>query len=113
MKTFINKKIGADDRYQLNSNADYEGGDLNANNLAALDDQHAINNEVSLVKSKVSDDTHIHGLPEFNKYGDLFQDLTKRNNINTFEMDVIEMIITYDSKLAITIVKKDELSFEF
>lgn len=60
----------------------------------------------------MSDDTHIPGLDEFNKYGDLFQDLTKRNHINTFHLDVIEMAITYDSKFALCIVKKDELTFE-
>ena len=60
----------------------------------------------------MSDDTHIAGLDEFNKYGDLFQDLTKRIHINTFHMDVIEMAVSYDSKLAMSIVKKDELYFE-
>jgi hypothetical protein len=105
MKKFINKKIGADDRYQNQ----FEGGGLNADALATLNRQ---NNDPSLsqsmlsrAESRMSDDTHIPGLGEFTKYGDMFQELTKRHKVETFHMDVIEMCITYDSKHVVAISK--------
>jgi len=47
-------------------------------------------------------------LKEFNKYGELFQDLTKRTYIDT-QLEVVNIVITYDSKFCIAIVNdKDE-----
>ena len=62
-------------------------------------------------KSKLSNETRIEGLKEFNKYGDLFQDLTKREHVDT-ELDVINIIITYDSKNCIAIVNDKDEHFE-
>lgn len=67
-------------------------------------------NMVSM-KSKLSNETKIEGLKEFNKYGDLFQDLTKREHVDT-ELDVINIIITYDSKYCIAIVNNKDEHFE-
>jgi hypothetical protein len=63
------------------------------------------------MRSKTSDQTFIEGLKQFNKYGDLFQDLTKRTYIDTI-FDVVSMIITYDSKHAIAIVTESDESFQ-
>ena len=57
-----------------------EGGGLNANDLAKLNkdtnincsDNSDYNGSVRKSKSKFSDSTHIAGLENFNKYGDLF-----------------------------------------
>ena len=56
----------------------------------------------------MSDETNIDGLEAFDKYGPLFKELTKRTYVDT-DMDVISIIITYDSKYCIAIVTaKDE-----
>lgn len=101
----------------------FEGGGLNAEALAALnkknkginhsDDGSAYESEASIRKSKsrLSDSTHIAGLENFNKYGDLFQDLTLRTAVDTV-YDVINVIITYDSQSAIAIVNKKDEHFE-
>jgi hypothetical protein len=101
----------------------FEGGGLNANALAQLNqDNKAINGsdaasdysrEGSLRKSKsrMSDTTHIDGLENFKKYGDLFQDLTLRTAIDT-EFDVINVIITYDSESILAIVNNKDEHFE-
>lgn len=62
-------------------------------------------------KSRLSDSTHIAGLENFNKYGDLFQDLTLRTAVDTFH-DVINVVITYDSQNCIAIVNKKDEHFE-
>jgi len=67
-----------------------EGGGLTADALEALNQETSINASVAggLLKSQKSrggsDETRIEGLKEFNKYGDLFQDLTKREHVDTF-----------------------------
>ena len=117
MKLF-NRKSYESDTYKY-----FEGGGLNAESLAALnrgnkginnsDDGSAYSGEGSLRKSKsrLSDSTHIAGLENFNKYGDLFQDLTLRTAVDTVH-DVINVIITYDSQSAIAIVNKKDEHFE-
>ena len=74
------------------------GGAINASNLASLAGSN-------LLKSRVEDDasTHIEGFKEFEKYGELFQDLTTRSYIPTGK-DIINIIITYDSKHAVAIM---------
>jgi len=59
----------------------------------------------------MSDETRIDGLREFNKYGDLFQDLTRRVHVNT-ELDVVNIIITYDSRFCIVIANDKDEHFE-
>jgi hypothetical protein len=59
----------------------------------------------------MSDSTHIAGLDNFNKYGDLFQDLTLRTAIDTV-YDVINVVITYDSQTCVAIVNKKDEHFE-
>ena len=54
-------------------------------------------------KSKLSDETYIEGLDQFSKYGELFQDLTLRTYVDT-KMDVVQVIITYDSKKCVAII---------
>jgi hypothetical protein len=99
-----------------------EGGGLNAESLAALNKGHGLNNSalgsdvsadqsVKKSKSRLSDSTHIAGLENFNKYGDLFQDLTLRTAIDTI-YDVINVIITYDSKSCVAIVNRKDEHFE-
>tara|TARA_B110000285_G_C15078108_1_gene591907 strand:+ start:162 stop:1631 length:1470 start_codon:yes stop_codon:yes gene_type:complete len=109
-----------------------EGGDglsgLNANALAKFNQQNRnnINNsdagnssyagsepplEKKMTRSKLSDETHIEGLEQFNKYGELFQDLTLRTFIDT-EMDVVQVIITYDSKKCVAIINDKDEHFE-
>jgi hypothetical protein len=104
------------------------GGGLNANSLAKLNKQNRgnINDsdnanssyagsnppfEKKMTRSKMSDETHIEGLEQFNKHGELFQDLTLRTFIDT-EMDVVQVIITYDSKFCIAIVNNKDEHFE-
>lgn len=65
--------------------------------------------------------TVIEGLPEFDKYGRLFQDLTTRQHIDTNtlnselpdrEADVVAMAIAYDSSAALAIVTGGDEHFE-
>jgi hypothetical protein len=62
------------------------------------------------VKSRTSDQTYIEGLKQFNKYGDLFQDLTRRTYVDT-KYDVVSMMITYDSLLGVAIVIENDETF--
>lgn len=62
-------------------------------------------------KSKSSDQTVIEGLKQFNKYGDLFQDLTRRTWVDTL-YDVVSIIITLDSKHCIAIVSMSDECYE-
>ena len=100
-----------------------EGGGLTAANLAKLG-QTGINTSdngsyagsdvdrsVKKTKSRVSDSTHIAGLDNFKKYGDLFQDLTLRSAVDT-GYDVVNVIITYDSKHCVAIVNNKDEYFE-
>ena len=100
----------------------YEGGGLNSESLAKLNKgNRAINGSevsgysgegsVKKSKSRLSDSTYIEGLDNFNKYGDLFQDLTSRTAIDT-EYDVINVIITYDSESILAMVNKKDEHFE-
>jgi hypothetical protein len=100
-----------------------EGGGLNAEALSQLNKGNkAINGSdagsgysgegtISRSKSRISNTTHIAGLDNFNKYGDLFQDLTLRTAIDTV-YDVINLIITYDSMSCVAIVNKKDEHFE-
>ena len=66
----------------------------------------------SMRKSKyVVGDTNIYGLPQFEEYADLFKDLTKRKFVDT-GIDVIQIIITYDSQFAIAICCESDELFE-
>ena len=67
--------------------------------------------EQSRYKSKASEETKIDGLEQFAQYADLFRDLTLRTWVDT-EMDVINIIITYDSKHCIAIVNEKDEYFE-
>ena len=111
-----------DDKFTRNAGSDdnsteCEGGGLNADALKALNDTNNktttdINDsdgnysaaKQSFTKSKYSEDTHIEGQAELNKYGELFQDLTKRTFIDT-HYDVVSMIIAYGSKYCLGILK--------
>lgn len=63
-------------------------------------------------KSRLEDSTHIQGLEAFNIDGnDLFQDLTKRKFIDT-EIDVVSMVIAYDSKRALAICNNKDEEFK-
>lgn len=66
----------------------------------------------SEAESNVSFDTHIPGLGDFNEHDDLFQTLTKRYQLSTGVMDIMEMAISYDSKQAIAICKESESVFQ-
>ena len=59
-----------------------------------------------------SAETHIEGLAQFNEHSELFRDLTLRTYVETGEGDLINGVISYDSKFCIVIVTKDEESFE-
>jgi len=92
-----------------------EGGGstgLDANKLAGLNEEYNKENvqvdkerrsRRRSIASRGSDETRIDGLKQFAEYEDLFSDLTLRNWIDT-EFDVINIIISYDSKHAIAIV---------
>jgi len=56
-------------------------------------------------------DNELVGLEEFDKYGSLFKDLTKRQMIDTV-YSVVNIIITFDSKFCIAIVSQDDEHFE-
>ena len=88
---------------------DYEGGGLTKDALSKL---NAINGSMkkSSLKS-ASEETEIHGLKSFGKHGHLFQDLTKRTFIDT-KIDVVSIIITYDSKHTIAITNDKDEHFE-
>lgn len=81
------------------------GGAINASNLASLAGSN-------VGKSRVEDDTstHIEGFKEFEQYGSLFQDLTSRNYIPTGK-DIVNIIITYDSKHAVAIMSNKHECF--
>jgi len=104
-----NKKVNHD---MLREGLLAEGGGLTADALEMLDKDTAINkSELRRSKSRLSDETVIRGLKEFDKYGPLFQDLTKRTFMDT-NYDVISIIITYDSKNCIAICNKQDEHFE-
>jgi hypothetical protein len=86
---------------------DNSGGMLNAIN----DDKSLAQSTSSMRKSRISNDTSIQGLPQFSQYDELFSDLTKRNFIDT-DIDVVNVIITYDSKYAIAICADSDEHFE-
>ena len=108
-----------------------EGGGLTEGALAKLNEQNratAINDSdgenpglekkptFKRAQSKLSDETKIDGLEEFDKYKNsqgrsLFEDLTVRSFVDT-ELEVINVIITYDSKHAIAIVNHLDEHFE-
>jgi hypothetical protein len=94
-----------------------EGGGLDASKLAQLEtgiNGSGVNNPTYGLKksrSTASDETRIEGLEQFNQYGDLFRDLTLRTWIDTVR-DVISVVITYDSKHAITMVNEGSEHFE-
>ena len=50
------------------------------------------------------------GYKEFDKYGDLFKDLTSKKEVKT-DKDVVQMIISYDSKYAIGILSSEPENF--
>lgn len=54
--------------------------------------------------------TVITGLSQFNESGDgdMFQDLTRREYVNTNEKCVVNIIITYGSKLSIALVYDEQ-----
>ena len=86
---------------------DNSNGMLNAIN----DDKSLAQSTMSMRKSRISNDTSIQGLPQFSQYDELFSDLTKRNFIDT-DIDVVNVIITYDSKYAIAICADSDEHFE-
>ena len=98
-----------------------EGGGLDANALAqlnAINDANSSSNKDpterrSLKKtlSRASDETMIQGLEEFNRYGNLFGDLTTRQYVET-EHDVVNVVITYDSEHTVAIVNDHDEYFE-
>jgi hypothetical protein len=94
-----------------------EGGGLDASKLAQLEtgiNGSGVNDPTYGLKksrSTASDETRIEGLEQFNQYGDLFRDLTLRTWIDT-QKDVINVVITYDSKHAITMVTEGSEHFE-
>jgi hypothetical protein len=89
-----------------------EGGELDA---AALEQFNAINSsgvlKRSTTKSRASDETTIDGLPELKDFTSLFTNLTNRSYIDT-EFDVVQVVITLDSKHAVAIVSEDDSHFE-
>ena len=96
----------------------HEGGTtLDAKSLEKLNKEYALNNsEISrmltgAIRSKLTDETKIQGLEQFNQYGDLFQDLTKRTFVDT-TYDVVSIIITADSKNCVAIVNNQDNYFE-
>lgn len=89
---------------------DYEGGGLTKDSLSKLNAINGSTYRKSSVKS-ASEETEIHGLKQFGKHSQLFQDLTKRTFIDT-RIDVVSIIITYDSKFAIAIVNDKDEHFE-
>ena len=89
-----------------------EGGGLTAANLAQLNGINDSRDEdVASKKSGKSDVTYIEGLKEFNKYGDLFQDLTHRVYVET-DFDVVNIIISQDSKHTVAIVCENDEHFQ-
>ena len=106
LNKFSNKKTS--DSYQA-----YEGGGLTADSLKKLNKGNRINDsdQEDDRKSKASVETQIHGLKLFDKYGPLFADLTKRTFIDT-HLDVISIVISYDSKFCVAIVNNKDEHFE-
>lgn len=58
-----------------------------------------------------SDGVHIDGLKEFGSSQKLFYDLTKRNLIDT-QFSVVSVILTYDSKNSVAIVREHDERWE-
>lgn len=50
----------------------------------------------------------LNGLEQFGDYSKLFDDLTKRCFIDTKKLDVVSMIITYDSKFCIALLSNNQ-----
>lgn len=98
-----------------------EGGTLTEDNIKFLNNQHDTNfalneSEFDLSQSMIerkrrnSDGSHIDGLKQFDKHSHLFQELTKRQAVDT-TFDVVSMVITYDSKHCISIVTETDEQF--
>jgi hypothetical protein len=68
-------------------------------------------NKLARQKTTTSDETRIEGLDQFQEHADLFQDLTKRQFIDT-KVDVVNGVITYDSKNCVVICSKDAENME-
>jgi hypothetical protein len=88
-----------------------EGGGLDASMLRKLNERNSEKTPSKKSKTKASDETEIVGLGEFNKYGDLFKDLTTRTFIDT-QYDVVQIVITYDSRYAVALVNNHDVHFE-
>jgi hypothetical protein len=104
------KKVNDD---YLNADSLMEGGGLSKSDLKNLKGA-AINGseeDAQSSGSKKTGLTDIQGFKEFEKYGNLFQDLTHRQMIQT-DLDVISIVITYDSKFCIAIVNNKDEHFE-
>lgn len=87
---FFDKTIGASSQVQ---EALLEGG---------IDDYDETIDEDAVEKSKIS---------EFNQYGDMFRDLTTVTSMSTNGCQIINMAISYDSKLALAIVRISDLEY--
>jgi hypothetical protein len=90
---------------------EFEGGGLDQNALDKLNADFDKNNKLVRQKTRTSDETRIEGLDQFQEHADLFQDLTKRRFIDT-KVDVVNGIITYDSKNCVVICSKDDENME-
>ena len=90
-----------------------EGGGLDAGQLEKLNAaRSAVGGSMRKSKSRLEDSTHIDGLQAFDVDGTgLFQDLTKRRFIDT-EVDVVSMVVAYDSKRTLAICFKDDEEFQ-
>lgn len=87
---FFDKTFGASPQVQ---EALLEGG---------IDDYDETIDEDAVEKSKIS---------EFNQYGDMFRDLTTVTSMSTNGCQIINMAISYDSKLALAIVRISDLEY--
>ena len=54
------------------------------------------------------DDPDLDGLDQFKQHKDIFSHLTEKHKVRTEGFDVINIIITYDSKYAVAIVNDTE-----
>ena len=78
-----------------------------SHDLDAADEKFGAKSQQELQQSTVID-----GFAEFDRYGPLFQDLTKRHCVDTDGCEVVGMAISYDSKAALAIVAKGDEHFE-
>lgn len=95
---------------------EFEGGELNAANLMSLNDSRGPDDNMSksFLSKSMHDETstEIEGFSEFDKYGSLFKDLTKRHYMSTDNFDVIQIIISNASKFAVAIMTEEDNTFE-